>query len=84
MAPSIHRSLIFCDNENAIKLATIEAYRERSKHIDIRYHHLREYVQPGKITIRHIGTEHMTADSLTKALGGEKTNACAAKMGLMN
>lgn len=32
---------IFCDNESALKLAKTDAFRPRTKHIDIRYHHVR-------------------------------------------
>lgn len=39
---------IYCDNTSSIKLATTDAYRERTKHIDVRYHHLRENIEEKK------------------------------------
>lgn len=73
---------VYCDNRSAIELANVEAHRQRSKHIDIRYHHIRDHINFGNIVVKHIGTDHMTADSLTKPVFGEKTKYCAEKMGL--
>lgn len=73
---------VYCDNQSAIKLGLVEAYRERTKHIDIRYHHIREKVDNGLIGIEYISTNEMTADVLTKPLTGEKTRKFAGKLGL--
>lgn len=73
---------VICDNSSAINLAEREGYRPRSKHIDVRYHHLRENVKDGVIEIVHIGTNEMIADSLTKPVFGGKTEFCSQKMGL--
>lgn len=74
---------IYCDNQSAIKLAESDAYRPRSKHIDIRYHYIREMVESFKIEVKHLKTDSMVADSLTKAVPGHKTKFCAQNMGLM-
>lgn len=73
---------IYCDNESAIKLGNIAAFRERTKHIDIRHHHIREKVERNEIRLRHVGTNNMIADSLTKPVTGEKTKFCAQGMGI--
>lgn len=75
---------IHCDNRSAIELANVEAFRQRSKHIDIRYHHIRDHINIGNIAVEHVGTEEMVTDSLTKPVFGEKTRFCNEKMGLMN
>lgn len=75
---------IYCDNQSAIKLASSEAYRPRTKHIDIRLHHVRDQLTAGIIEIQYISTEKQVADSLTKAVTGEKTATCADGMGLKN
>lgn len=74
---------IFCDNQSAIQLSESDGYRQRSKHIDIRYHFIRNVIKEGKIKIVYINTKENVADSLTKAVTSEKFNFCSNKMGLI-
>lgn len=76
--------IIFCDNESAIGLSKSDAFRPRTKHIDIRYHHLREKIELGVIDISYVPTDHNAADSLTKGVTKQKSDLCARKMGLTN
>lgn len=73
---------VYCDNRSAIDLSAVEAYRPRTKHIDIRHHHIREQVKKGTMEFVHVSTEKQTADSLTKAVTGDKTKFCSHGMGL--
>lgn len=59
----------YVDNQSAIFNATNEAIRSKSKHIDQRYHFIREKVVAGDIKVYHISTDAMLADHLTKPLG---------------
>lgn len=77
-------TLVYCDNQSTIKLSASDAYRPRTKHIDIRFHHTREKVKDGTISIDFCPTAKMTADSLTKAVPKEKTIFCSTEMGLRN
>ncbi len=45
---------------------------QRSKHIDVRFHFIRELVNSGKITITDVATEDQLAGALTKALPRDK------------
>jgi hypothetical protein len=63
---------LLCDNESAICLADNPVEHSRTKHIDIRYHFLRDHQQKGDIDIFHISTENQLADIFTKSLD-EKT-----------
>lgn len=45
---------VHCDNTNSIKLAKSDAYRERLKHIDVRFHHIRDDFEKEKITVEFI------------------------------
>jgi len=56
------------DNQSAIKLAKNPEFHKRSKHIDIRYHYLRERVADGDIDIKYTPTEVQIADIFTKPL----------------
>lgn len=73
---------LHCDNQSTIRLSESDAFRPRTKHIDIRYHHLREQVEAGVIDIKFVPTGEMVADSLTKAVTAEKHHFCNREMGL--
>lgn len=56
------------DNKSAISLCKNPVLHDRSKHIDIRYHFIRDCVETGKITVEHVSTGDQLADLLTKPL----------------
>jgi hypothetical protein len=60
--------IIYCDNKAAIALTANPGKHKHSKHIDVRYHFIRERVIDGGVIIRHVGTNDQAADMLTKAL----------------
>lgn len=57
---------LFGDNQGAIALSKNPVNRQRSKHIDVKYHFIREAVNERKICIEHCPSEEMAADILTK------------------
>ncbi|KAL8132354.1 hypothetical protein AgCh_008012 [Apium graveolens] len=59
---------LFIANKSAIDLARNPVFHGRSKHIDICYHFIREWVEKGEIVIKHISSDEQRADALTKAL----------------
>jgi hypothetical protein len=61
-----------CDNESAIRMADNPVEHSRTKHIDIRYHFLRDHQQKGDIEIAYVNTQNQLADIFTKPLD-EKT-----------
>ena len=65
---------IYGDNRGAIDLSKNPVSRQRSKHIDIRYHFLREILVNGKIDIVYCPTEEMVADIFTKPATKVKLN----------
>lgn len=73
---------VYCDNQSAICLANVDGYNARTKHIDVRHHHIRDKIEKGVISLKYIPTEKMTADLLTKAVPGRKTKFCSSEMGL--
>lgn len=64
--------IMYIDNKSAIDLAKNPVFHGRSKHIDIRYHFIRECVEIGEIIIRHVRSEEQRAYILTKAMGAVK------------
>ena len=67
-AKYIEPVVIYIDNKSAIDLAKKPVFHGRSKHIDIRYHFIRECVENGNIVVKHVSTDLQRADVLTKAL----------------
>ena len=57
---------VFDDNQGAIALARNPVNRQRCKHIDIKYHFVRETVNSGKIGLEYCPTDRMIADIMTK------------------
>ncbi|XP_027167052.1 uncharacterized protein LOC113767079 [Coffea eugenioides] len=63
---------IFCDSLSAIELTKNSIFHGRSKHIDIKYHFIREFVQQQKIVIDYCRSEDQVADILIKLLKLER------------
>jgi hypothetical protein len=53
----LDRVPLLCDNESAIKIANNPVQHSRTKHIDIRYHFLRDHVAKGDITLCGVRSE---------------------------
>ena len=51
---ALDTTVIFCDNQSGIHLSENPVFHDRSKHIDIRYHLIRDMVQRGVIRLQHI------------------------------
>jgi len=59
---------VLCDNTSAINLSKNPIQHSRAKHIEIRHHFIRDYVQKGIFNISFIDTMHQWADIFTKPL----------------
>lgn len=59
---------LMIDNQSAIKLSNNPEFHQRTKHIDIQYHFIREKVEDGTIVTVYVPTQEQYADILTKAL----------------
>ena len=65
--PTVHCK-VFEDNVGALEMAREHKFRPRTKHMHIKYHHFRSYVDSKQISIDHLNTENQHADILTKPL----------------
>ncbi|WVZ17444.1 hypothetical protein V8G54_010426 [Vigna mungo] len=70
------------DNTSAISLAKNPINHGRSKHIDVKFHFLREMVNQRKVVLRHCKTEHQLADLFTKALNQTRFDSLRSKVGV--
>ena len=59
---------IFCDNTSAIAISNNPVLHQRTKHIDIRYHFIRDHIMNGESELQFIPTEYQLADIFTKPL----------------
>lgn len=74
---------LWCDNQAAIILSRDPQFRARSKHIQRKYHFVRDdVVGTGKAVVRYVPTDNQVADIFTKALGRKKHWNFATAMGL--
>jgi hypothetical protein len=76
--------MIYYDNQSCIKLLENPVFHDRSKHIEIRYHFIRDYVQRGAMELQYISTEEQVADILTKALNMGKFVFFREKLGVVS
>lgn len=74
--------LLRVDNKSAISLIKNPVLNDRSRHIDTRFHLIREYAAQGKIEVKFIGTEEQLGDILTKSLCRVKFQDLCEKIGL--
>ncbi|KAJ0589103.1 putative RNA-directed DNA polymerase [Helianthus annuus] len=68
----LEATTIFCDNKSTISLSKNPVLHKRSKHIELRYHFMREMVEQDQIKLEHCSTHEQLADVLTKSLAREK------------
>lgn len=74
--------LIRGDNQGALALTDNPEYHRRTKHIDIRYHWLRERKERGLFILEYVPTKHMAADGLTKPLPAPAFKSFIKMLGL--
>ncbi|GKG30878.1 hypothetical protein Tco_0423366, partial [Tanacetum coccineum] len=72
----------YCDNKSAIALCCNNVQHSRSKHIDIRFHFIKEHVENGVIELYFVNTEYQLADIFTTALGRERIEFLINKLGM--
>ena len=63
---------IFTDNQSAISIVSNQRFNNRTKHIDLKYHFVRDYANKGIIELQYVPSEFNIADMMTKPLGGSK------------
>ncbi|CAL1402124.1 unnamed protein product [Linum trigynum] len=75
---------IMCDNNSAIKLSKNPVMHGRSKHIDVRFHFLRDLAKEGFIELEHCGTHDQIADVMTKALKQDTFQYLRGQLGVFD
>ncbi|GJZ82268.1 hypothetical protein Tco_0647441, partial [Tanacetum coccineum] len=73
---------LYCDNKSAIALCYNNVQHSRAKHIDIRYHFIKEQVENGIVELYFVRTEYQLVDIFTKLLPQEIFNFLIDKLGM--
>lgn len=76
------KCVIYCDNSSTIKLSKNPVMHGRSKHIDVRFHFLRDLVTDGIVELVHCGSKEQLADIMTKPLKLEQFLKMREQLGL--
>ncbi|KAJ9547263.1 LOW QUALITY PROTEIN: hypothetical protein OSB04_019806 [Centaurea solstitialis] len=72
--------LIYCDSKSAIAISCNPVQHTKTKHIDIRYHFIKDHVEKGTIELYFVNTEFQLADLFTKALDEKRFNFLITKL----
>ncbi|GJW78417.1 hypothetical protein Tco_0140099 [Tanacetum coccineum] len=73
---------LYCDNKSAIALCCNNVQHSRAKHIDVRYHFIKEQVENGIGELYFVRTEYQLANIFTKPLPRERFNFLIEKLGM--
>jgi hypothetical protein len=61
-------TMILCDNQSCIKMTKNPVFHDKTKHIEIWYHYIRDMVQKGAVKLQYVGTDEKVTYVLTKPL----------------
>ena len=80
----LERIPLLCDNTSAISIVSNPVNHSRTKHIDIRYHFIREHAHNGTIELHYVPTDKQLADIFTKPLDEATFNRLVSEIGMLN
>ncbi|KAJ9542272.1 hypothetical protein OSB04_028778 [Centaurea solstitialis] len=75
---------IYCDSKSAIAITCNPVQHTRTKHINIRYHFIKDHVERGTIELYFVNTEYQLADLFTKPLDEKRFNFLISKLGMFD
>nr|GEW16865.1 retrovirus-related Pol polyprotein from transposon TNT 1-94 [Tanacetum cinerariifolium] len=78
---NLRSAVVNCDNQSAIHLSRNAMFHERTKHINVRYHFIREIVESKEIEVAKIGTNDNATDAFTNVVPGPKFKYCMEILG---
>nr|GFA35092.1 hypothetical protein [Tanacetum cinerariifolium] len=73
---------MYCDSKATIAISCNPVQHSHTKHIDVRYHFIKEKVEKGIVELFFVGTEYQLADLFTKALPEERFKYLVRRLGM--
>ena len=67
---------VHCDSQSAIHLSKNQTFHERTKHIDVRLHFIRDVLSGDEVKVVKVATEKNAADMIRKSLSSSKFHHC--------
>ena len=69
-------AIIYSDSQSAIHLSKNPVYHERTKHVDVKYHFVRDLISTGSVQVSKVPTEDNPSDMGTKVVTASKFRHC--------
>ena len=82
--PPTKTSRIMCDNKAAIQISENPVQHDRTKHVEVDRHFIKEKLEAGIVELPYVRSEEQLADILTKATNGKIFNNCLFKLNIGN
>ena len=74
--------VVYCDSQSAIDLSKNATYHSRTKHIEVRYHWIRDATEEKRLRLKKIHTDKNVADMMTKVIPKQKMEFCSMLAGM--
>lgn len=84
IVPGAEKIILHVDNQSALQLAKNAVYHNRTKHIDVKHHFVREALEADLLELKYISTKNMTADIFTKPLARPIIEQHSRSMGVLD
>lgn len=81
--PQQKPTIVYCDNSSTIKLSRNPVLHGRSKHIDVRFHFLRDLSKDEVIELVHCSSQEQISDIMTKPLKLESFSSLRSRLGMI-
>ena len=75
---------LHCDNKAAIAIANNPVQHDRTKHVEVDRHFIKDHLTQGTINLPFVKSEDQLADVLTKAVSGKIFHSSLGKLGMMD
>ena len=75
-------NVLFCDNQSAIKISTDLVTKQRTKHVEINMHYIKESVHDRTIILQYFPTDEQIADIFTKRFSEKKFTYLRSLLGV--
>ncbi|KAJ9538185.1 hypothetical protein OSB04_030918 [Centaurea solstitialis] len=81
---TMNRTPIYCDSQSAIQITANPVQHSKTKHIDIRYHFIKDHVEKGNIELYFVESDLQLADLFTKAFDEKRHFFLLSKLGMLD